>query len=313
MSDADHDSSPAMPDSAMTAGQLLMQARQGAGVHLAALAMTLKVPVDKLQALEADRYEAFNDVVFMRGLAASACRVLKREPGPVLALLPGGAPAPLRIDKGINASFRDTTHRGGSFSSTAEAPRSRWLGALAGVLLAGALAIALWPAGWTVQALLPQRGPDAAAAPAAVPPAPQAQSLQDTPPAPEPAPGALAAQGQAPGPAAPAPVPTPAATMPVAAAPADARAPAVPASAAVADGGAVLVIRASAPSWVQVRSGGAVVLQKMLAAGESAPVPGSAPWSVVIGKADVTQVIVRGQPMDLAAVARENVARFEVK
>ena len=108
---------------------------------------------------------------------------------------------------------------------------------------------------------------------------------------------------------------------PAAASPAPAAAPALvsaslplPAGAAVArpEGDAVLVLRASAPSWVQVRSGGALVLQKTLVAGESVAVPGAAPWSVVIGRADATEVIVRGVPLDLAARTRDNVARFEV-
>jgi len=34
---------------------------------------------------------------------------------------------------------------------------------------------------------------------------------------------------------------------------------------------------------------------------------------VVIGRADATEVFVRGKPFDLAAVSRDNVARFEVK
>lgn len=76
----------------------------------------------------------------------------------------------------------------------------------------------------------------------------------------------------------------------------------------------VLVIRARGESWIQVRNAaGGVVLQKILAAGESVSAAGSPPWSVVIGKADATEVVVRGQPMDLNAIARENVARFEVK
>ena len=75
-----------------------------------------------------------------------------------------------------------------------------------------------------------------------------------------------------------------------------------------------LVIRAHKESWVQVRdAGGRVLLQKALAAGESYSAEGSPPWRVVIGRADATEVIVRDQPMDLKAVSRENVARFEVK
>src|SRR5690606_2917556 len=123
---------------AMTAGRLLAHRRESAGVHVAALAMMLKVPVAKLQALEADRYEMFADAVYVRALASSACRALKTDPAEVLALLPGAAPAPLRIDKGINASFRGTVQRG-SFSSPAEPPRSRALGVAVVVLLAAAL------------------------------------------------------------------------------------------------------------------------------------------------------------------------------
>ena len=63
-----------------SAGQLLRQMRQAAGMHIAALATTLKVPVERLEALEADRYEDFKDHVFMRALAE-----LCQEEGLVLA------------------------------------------------------------------------------------------------------------------------------------------------------------------------------------------------------------------------------------
>ena len=87
-----------------------------------------------------------------------------------------------------------------------------------------------------------------------------------------------------------------------------------PAAAAATAVQGALVIRAHKESWVQVRdAGGRVLLQKALAAGESYSAEGSPPWRVVIGRADATEVIVRDQPMDLKAVSRENVARFEVK
>ncbi|WP_430732220.1 RodZ domain-containing protein, partial [Bacillus cereus] len=47
--------------------------------------------------------------------------------------------------------------------------------------------------------------------------------------------------------------------------------------------------------------------------GESVSAAGSPPRSFVICKADETEVVVPGQPMVLKAIARENVARFEVK
>ena len=39
----------------MTAGALLRAAREASGLHIAALAVAMKVPVKKLEALEADR------------------------------------------------------------------------------------------------------------------------------------------------------------------------------------------------------------------------------------------------------------------
>ena len=54
-------------------------------------------------------------------------------------------------------------------------------------------------------------------------------------------------------------------------------------------------------------------MQRIVAAGETVVAEGKPPLSVVIGKADATEVFVRGKPFDLAPVTRENVARFEVK
>ncbi|GAA4418011.1 hypothetical protein GCM10023090_02420 [Acidovorax lacteus] len=59
--------------------------------------------------------------------------------------------------------------------------------------------------------------------------------------------------------------------------------------------------------------GGNVVFQKTLAADESASVSGTPPLAVVVGRSDATEVLVRGKPFSLEGLARENVARFEVK
>jgi len=65
---------------------------------------------------------------------------------------------------------------------------------------------------------------------------------------------------------------------------------------------------------VQVRDAeGAVLAERPLHNGERYALQGSGPWSVVVGRADAADVTVRGQPMDLSAIARSNVARFEVK
>jgi cytoskeleton protein RodZ len=76
----------------------------------------------------------------------------------------------------------------------------------------------------------------------------------------------------------------------------------------------VVAFKASAASWVEVTdSAGAIVLRKTLAAGETAQVGGTLPLKAVVGRADVTEVTVRGQRFELQTVAKDNVARFEVK
>ena len=60
----------------LSAGTILCQAREAAGLHIAVLAVSLKVPVAKLEALETDRLDELPDAVFARALAASVCRQL---------------------------------------------------------------------------------------------------------------------------------------------------------------------------------------------------------------------------------------------
>ncbi|MDB5954533.1 helix-turn-helix transcriptional regulator, partial [Ramlibacter sp.] len=126
-----------------TAGTLLRQAREAAGLHVASLAATLKVPVFKVEALEQDRYDLLPDAVFVRALASSVCRTLKLDPQPVLQLLPRtGQPRLVQDSEHINAPFR--TARDG--------PSPRWLDqvsrpvlAIVALLLLGALVIVFLP------------------------------------------------------------------------------------------------------------------------------------------------------------------------
>jgi cytoskeleton protein RodZ len=55
------------------------------------------------------------------------------------------------------------------------------------------------------------------------------------------------------------------------------------------------------------------LVRRNLAGGESVMPTGQLPLSVVVGRADMTDVVVRGKTLDLVGTARENVARFEVK
>jgi len=76
----------------------------------------------------------------------------------------------------------------------------------------------------------------------------------------------------------------------------------------------IVTFSAKGESWVEVTDArGTVVLRRTLTAGEVAGASGVLPLAAVVGKADLTQVQVRGKAFDLNAVARDNVARFEVK
>jgi len=76
----------------------------------------------------------------------------------------------------------------------------------------------------------------------------------------------------------------------------------------------VLELKSKGVSWVEVNDAdGVSLLRKLTAAGEVLQVSGKLPLSVVLGRADQLDVAVRGRPFDVSGVARENVARFEVK
>jgi cytoskeleton protein RodZ len=99
---------------AATAGAMLRAAREQRGVHIAALAASIKVPQRKLEALEADRYEELLDVTFTRALAQSVCRTLKIDMQPVLDRLPQDATTPTRlarVEGSLNTPFRERPGR----------------------------------------------------------------------------------------------------------------------------------------------------------------------------------------------------------
>jgi cytoskeleton protein RodZ len=62
-----------------------------------------------------------------------------------------------------------------------------------------------------------------------------------------------------------------------------------------------------------VRDGrGTVLLSRSVLPGEAVGLDGVRPFSVVIGNASATQLVYRGQAIDLAPRTRDNVARFEL-
>jgi cytoskeleton protein RodZ len=294
-----------------TAGDLLREAREAHGLHIEMVAAALKVPPQKLIALEADDIAALPDPVFARALASSVCRALRIDSGPVLAKLPGAQRAALaEADRTLKASVvsRKPRWNGGRSSGLP----SRALLTVVGLLLVGAALLF-----WLPQSVFDQIGASVSRW--------TTEGASDAPAASAAGAGAGAAGGSsvvvenaAVSPALPASAAaaaSPAATQPVPGANTAAVAAAASTTSAAPGTGQPLVFVAREECWVTVtETGGRVLLRRSLQAGETVGLSGALPLSVVVGRASAVDVQVRGKPFDLKPFARGGgVARFEVK
>ncbi len=289
----------------LSAGALLRQAREAAGIQIDALSMSLKVPVKKLEALEADRHDALPDAVFARALAASVCRTLKVDPAPILSRLPDQIMPRLQLD--TSTTDRASLHE----------PRALWRAPLlsrvskpvltvAALLVVGAAVLFFWPL-LKVVGLVSTTAPNVpvgARVPGSVvipPAAPLAASVLVPATPTETAASNAGKDGVAPNVA---PLATARSTL-------TATDPVTPADPPASS---LLVFKARSTSWVEVvDSAGVVQLRKTLNPGENALASGALPLAAVVGRADAVEVVVRGQVLDLAPLVKDNVARFQVK
>jgi len=302
-----------------TAGDLLREAREAHGLHIEMVAAALKVPPQKLLALEADDIASLPDPVFARALASSVCRALRIDPAPVLAKLPTTQKVSLaEADRTLKTNISSGTPRWSGSSSRSSSLPSRTLLTVVLLLLVGAGALFWLPqsvfdqVGASVSRLTARSTADAGSAandPAASAPSSSSGVVAETVPAQIVAPsGPLGTNG----PAAPLASAAPGGAAATAAAPlAAASAPVAP----VAGGSQQLVFVAREECWITVtEAGGKQLLRRSLKAGETVGLSGTLPLSVVVGRASSVDVQVRGQPFDLKPVTKGGgVARFEVK
>jgi cytoskeleton protein RodZ len=309
MSEAGDDSAPTGGQTlgGVTAGAMLREAREKRGLHIAALAASIKVTPRKLEALEADRYAELPDMTFTRALAQTVCRVLKVDPEPVLAKLPaaGDLPRLAKVGGGINTTFREAPGSQDPGEYTFYRRPVFWATL---IVLLGAIALALIPERW-----VPWHG--AADLPSLTVPAAAVEALSAAAPAagpPESAAPAAEAAGSAPV----------TAVMPAAAASASGSSIETVHSApppALASGGetgmttGVLAVRTSAESWVEVQDGrGQTLLSRTIQPGETVGLDGPFPFRLTIGNAAATQLTFRGEAVDLSSSTRDNVARLQL-
>ena len=294
----------ASPSVDNSAGTLLRNARLAQGMDINALAATLKVSSQKLQALEEDRFDQLLDPAFVRALASSVCRMLKLDPALVLQRLPPITAFKMTSqNRGINASFRTREAGPGSLLRMQFSRPAVLLGL---AFLLGALVLIFLPLIQQEVARYRAEGRGMATKRQPVEPVSRA-----TPGTSETlvASGASAGSANSAGDPQPLPVSQASITTPASFPPL-----LEPAIGAEIRANPTITFSAKNETWVKVTdTNGVVVLSRTLHAGESAAASGAPPLMVAVGRADALQVQVRGQAFDLSAIAKNNIARFEVK
>ncbi|MBA3505084.1 MAG: helix-turn-helix domain-containing protein [Betaproteobacteria bacterium] len=283
-------------DRSVTAGPLLAEAREAAGLTLATVAQQLKLAPRQVKALEEDDFAHLPERTFVRGFVRNYARLLHLDPALVLAALP---------DANI-ASTLDHPSLAGSSRVMGELPKS--------------LPAHRRPARWAIPLALAAIVAITAAYELTRPPADAPVSMSANP-----AVGSGTASLTAPiAPAAPADPSVASLPNPLLADPLRAQSAAVgstspasasPVAAFVPDGiDAPLVLAFRGASWAEVKDrGGAVVLSTIGINGATHSVRGSPPFDVWLGNADVVTVTYRGQPVDLAPYTKQNVARLTLQ
>lgn len=305
------DTAPAALQGAQSeAGAMLRRARKAQGLHIAALAASIKVPQAKLEALEAGRFNELPDATFVRVLAQAVCRALKIDPVPVLAQLPAAGPLALdKVEGGLNTPFRDRPGLSDPLDRLWLRSPVTWL---VMALLLGAVAVAFVPTEWLrgLTATVRPAGvastsePAKAAVTNAAPPAPMSESIAPS------AEGAapLAAVSASPVPA----VPAPTAEMPGAATATTTEAAVV--AQTVSGNVAPVQIRAIESTWVQATDpAGKVLFSGLVNAGETAGVDAQPPMRIRIGNAKGTELRWRGQVVDIVPSTRANTATVDLR
>jgi cytoskeleton protein RodZ len=258
----------------MTAGSLLRQAREDAGLSIEDVAYRVKIHVKKLAALEENQLDQIPNAVFLRAMASSVARTLHVEPQRILELLPDSPkPVFVNIEDNIMGSFGEPTHLSAKLRT--------FFSASSHVIFAGLLVVAAALVYFSphLESVWDSYFPQSAEITSTV-------TVVEVPLAPV-------------APAVPAPIPE---TDLVASAP------------AVVAVSSELVFKVRGSSWIEVTDAAGIVLfQRRLEAGESATVSGALPLSVIVGRADLTDVQWKDKPFTLTGVTQDNVAKFKVQ
>ncbi|MEP7061481.1 MAG: RodZ domain-containing protein [Betaproteobacteria bacterium] len=307
-----------------TAGAMLAQAREAAGLSVDQVAAQLKLAPRQVRALETGDFAALPGRTFVRGFVRNYARFLGIDTDSVLAALPGDD------DPGLSHPHLANTHRVMGEIPAEHARRRSVAGWAIALALIAIIAVAVlyetlrppWPGA-------PGSGKPAAPriepAPA-TPASPDGKALPNpmAPPGSEAAPssGAATEATRVASAAADAVVQIPADTPASPAAATSNATPAQPAFSTVADtSGAATATKASTlqiifrgTSWLDVKdSRGTSILTMTGNEGATRTLDAAPPLDLVVGNADHVDVLFRGARVDLAAHAKLNVARLQLR
>ena len=291
------------PAPGASAGVLLAQARQTAGLSVDDVAGQLKLAPRQVAAIERDDFASLPGRTFVRGFIRNYARLVKLDVDTVLAAIPddGTAQTPERAlstatGRSIGEIPRDSRPRPGM---------ARWMVPL---VLAAIVAVAAFYE--FARPPAPVGAPAAQVEPVAPAPPPSTPSSTVPSPADEsaaPAGSAGAVIGSTPPATSELPNPLAGGTATATDAGNAARAAAPPAR-----GQLTLAFRGT--SWLEVRDRtGTVVLSMTGTAGTTHDVAVSPPGELVLGNAAAVDATWRGKSVDLASYTKQNVARVRLE
>lgn len=266
-----------------SAGTKLARAREAQDMSVADVALALRLGIKQVEAIEANDYDKLPGRTFVRGFVRNYARLVNLDPDRLVAEY-------FPVQQEAEAQDIQAPSQRISFSEHHRKPWLKWLAT-------GFVVVAL--VSWGVLVWL---GPEVAKPVVVVK-------------TPVPAVPALPAEMNPPVVAIAPEVVVPAENMAQPASPPmeTAASPAVPAPVDSALQARVL-LSFSGPSWVEVRDKtGKKILSQNYLAGAQQAVEGDPPLSLVIGSAPNVKVIYKGQPVDLSAFAKGDVARLTLE
>ena len=288
-------------------GQLLRAAREAKGWKVEYVASQLKLARRQIEALEADAFTDLPGLTFVRGFVRNYARLLDIDADPILALLDRHASPDTTFE--IKAPpLTKLPRSAGGYPGPRKPPYRLVLTVL------GMVAFTLGGFAWFNYShvepelqMTPATAPTAAVQPSVVPAVAPIVPVAPAGDAVATASAEPAAVAGAEAPAAVAPT-TSTATQPAATGAEPTAAPAV-----VAAGSGQLRLTFEGDSWVDIRDAdGNKVVARLYRPGAEDTLSGKPPFKLVIGNAAQVKLFYNGQPVDLAAHVKVNVARLQL-